>query len=100
MPRAEYAERRVWTGWADAGAGGRQGWRGRAGSQVSGGVADLRPATRAPAQNLRPATHDPVRPGPCPGHSGAPRGARHSHTMHSTPCTNYVRKQYTIHKLC
>ncbi len=32
------------------------------------GGADLRPALRAPGQNLRPAPRAPVRPGPNPGH--------------------------------
>ena len=72
----------------------------------SRGVADLRPATRDPAQNLRPATRDPVRPGPCLGHNPQTAGRRvaraihtpctvhHAKTMlgNSTPCTNYVRK--------
>ena len=78
-----------------------------------GGVArGRRPATRDPRPRPKSVTRDP-RPratralsGSQPPDSGAPRGARHSHTMHSTSCTNYVRKQYamhkqyTMHKLC
>ena len=67
-----------------------------AGLAGSRGVADLRPATR-----------DPMRPGPCPGHNPRSRVARAirtpctvwypihklcEDTVNSTPCTNYVRK--------
>ena len=43
---------------------GRGPWAGLAGSR---GVADLRPATRDPGRNQRPAPRDPERPGPRPG---------------------------------
>ena len=38
-----------------------------AGLAGSRGVADLRPATRDPGRNQRPAPRDPERPGPGPG---------------------------------
>ena len=76
MPRAEYAERRVWTGWADAGAGGRQGWRGRAGSQTY----DPRPAIPPKICDPRPTT-------PCdPGLVRVTAGRRVARAIR-TPCT-------------
>ena len=42
-------------------------WECRAGLAGSRWVADLRPATRDPGRNQRPAPRDPERPGPRPG---------------------------------
>ena len=71
-----------------------QGWRGCSGQQTCDSY---------PQPGQKSATSDPwpratgALSGSQPPDRGAPLGARHSHTMHSTPCTNYVRKLSVYH---